>query len=49
MEQQEKKGYVGTMENQEFQGEMVNLVLQDNQVCLKLTADKLFVRHFEPC
>lgn len=31
MEQQEKKGYVGIMENQEFQGGMVNLVLQDNQ------------------
>lgn len=29
--QQEKKGYVGSMENQEFQEGMVNLVLQDNQ------------------
>lgn len=47
MEKQEKKGYVGIMENQEFQGGMVNLVLQDNQVCLKLTADRLFVRYFK--
>lgn len=49
MEQQEKKGYVGITENQEFQGEMANLVLQDNQVCVKLTADSLFVRNFKPC
>lgn len=36
MDQQEKRGYVGSMENQEFQEGMVNLVLQDIQVCLKL-------------
>lgn len=42
MEQQEKKGYVGNMENQEFQGGMVNLVLQDIQVCLKLATERLF-------
>lgn len=41
MVQQEKKGYVGSMENQEFQEGMVNLVLQDNQVCLKLAIEKL--------
>lgn len=45
MEKQEKKDYVGIMENQEFQGEMVNPVLLGNQVCLKITADGLFVRN----
>lgn len=43
MEKQEKKGYVGIMENQEFQGEMVNLALRDSQVCLKLAAGRLLV------
>lgn len=41
MVQQEKKGYVGSMENQEFQEGMVNLVLRDNQVYLKLAIEKL--------
>lgn len=43
MEKLEKKGYVGIMENQEFQGEMVNQALRDSQVCLKLAAGRLFV------
>lgn len=39
MEQQEKKGYKGNMETQEFQERMVNLVLQDIQVCLKVATE----------
>lgn len=39
MEQQEKKGYKGNMETREFQGGMVNLVLQDIQVCLKVATE----------
>lgn len=46
MDQQEKKVYVGIMETQEFQGEMVNLVLQGIQVCLKIS-NRLFIRHFK--